>query len=124
MKKIRPFDLIVVSLILVIICMLALFLREKDVGKKAEVYVGKNLYAVFNLDKEEEIKEIETKIGTVRLKVGNGKISVHSSPCRNKICMLRGEISHSHERIICLPTKMTIRIINDAEDSGLVRHSN
>lgn len=109
MTLIRPLDTIIIVLTL---CAsgLAIFFFQGVSGNKAEVYLGSTKIAVFDLNSEDKIKEIETRIGTVRLRIGNGSIQVVSSPCTQKICILQGAISHTDEHITCLPAHLFISV--------------
>jgi hypothetical protein len=106
---IRPLDTILAILIL-IASGLAIYFFQGVSGNKAEVYLGSTKVATFDLNSDDRIKEIETRIGTVRLRVGNGSIQVLSSPCDQKICILQGAITHTDEHIICLPARMFISV--------------
>lgn len=110
MKKIRPLDVFIILVVVAAIGFSVFFLRSVK-GKKAEVYIDREKIAEFNLDVHEQVKEIETRIGNVKLQLGNGEIRVLSTPCTKKICALTGAISHSHERILCLPAHMYIRVV-------------
>ncbi len=57
-----------------------------------------------------KIRTINTPGGEMVLEVKNGKIAVRKSTCQNKICVRTGFISHSHEKIICIPNKTVISI--------------
>jgi hypothetical protein len=112
MTLIRPLDII----LLVIITAAAagsFFLMEKEAGSQAEIYVNNRKTASFNLDGPVQFKDINTKIGKVRVKYGNGTIQVTQSPCVQKICIHQGSISHIYENIICLPAQLQIVIIDE-----------
>jgi hypothetical protein len=111
MKLIRPLDYLIIAIIL-IVASSAIFLFKGTTGAKAEIYVKKKKIAVFSLLGPEKIKEIDTRIGKIQLLVGKGSIRVLKSPCKQKICILQGDIQNTHESIICLPGEMAILIIN------------
>lgn len=110
MTLFRPLDLIIVILVLVF-GTAAVFRFQGGKGARAEVYVDNRKAAVFSLEGPETVKAIRTRIGRVELRVGNGTIRVVRSPCKQKICILQGEIAHTHERIICVPARMVIRVV-------------
>ncbi len=83
---------------------------EGSAGVKAEVFLESEKIASFDLAGSDRFREIETMIGNVNIRTGNGSVQVDSSPCNHKLCMLRGAIAETHEHIICLPARMTITI--------------
>lgn len=95
----RWFDSLLIVLILAAAVTALIFLRGSP-GTKAEVYVSNKKVAYFNLNTDVQFREIEHVIGKSLIKYGEGSIRVVESPCPQKICMLRGAIQQSHERII------------------------
>lgn len=47
-------------------------------------------------------------------------VSFVSSPCNDKICVKRGVISKVGESAVCLPQRVSVRIVSSDRDSGLV----
>lgn len=90
------------------------------------VYMGRseNGRAVIYADGE-VIKELPLGKDTVyrpdgydiEFKVSDGGICVSDSGCKDKICIHRGYIHGSFETIVCLPQKITVRIINSNESN-------
>lgn len=116
MKLFRPLDSLLVAA-LVIATLIAVYAFQGSSGNRAEVHVDGEPVAVFDLESQPRQAEIDTRIGRIQLEIGRGTIRVLNSPCPQKICMLQGEIAHTHQQIICLPARMTIRIINSADHS-------
>ena len=107
----RPFD----SVLVILICGLTIasfFLLKGTSGSRAEIYLESHKIASFELNGSERFKEIDSRIGTIQIRVGEGTIQVLESPCSQKICILQGAIRETHEHIICLPARMVISIIN------------
>ena len=107
----RPFD----SVIILLVCMATIgsFIQLKGKsGSKAEIYLETKKIASFELNGPKRIKEIDSRIGKIKIQVGEGSIRVLKSPCNQKICILQGAIQETHEHIICLPARMYISIIN------------
>ncbi len=109
----RPFDFLLLLLVF-IATGLAFYYFKGDVGNSAEIHLGSKRVARFNLQGEESIKHIDTRIGRVRIRVGSGSIQVLSSPCNHKICILQGAVHNTHEHVICLPAQMYISVVNTA----------
>ncbi len=47
-------------------------------------------------------------------------VSFESSPCNDKICVRCGVISKVGESAVCLPQRVSVRIVSSDRDSGLV----
>ena len=59
----------------------------------------------------------------MELSIVNGEAFVHSSSCPDKLCQRQGKISHTNEKLVCLPNKTVISIENNKENTidGLVK---
>jgi len=112
MTLIRPLDIILVIMITAAAAG-SFFLTRNEAGSQAEIYVNNRKAANFNLNGPVHYKDITTKIGSVRVKYGNGSVQVTKSPCPQKICIQQRAISHIHENIICLPAQLQIIIVNE-----------
>ena len=108
----RPLDFLLIFIILVATG-LGFYYFKGAVGNKAEIHLGSKRIARFDLQGDERIKQIDTRIGKIRIRVGNGSIQVLSSPCDQKICILQGAIQNTHEHIICLPAQMYISVVTN-----------
>lgn len=55
--------------------------------------------------------------------IKNGKVWVKDADCKGKDCIRSGKISKAGEAIICMPHRLTIKIISDsaAETDGVSR---
>lgn len=49
----------------------------------------------------------------VKIEIKDGKVKVISSDCPDKVCVNTGTISKAGQTIVCLPNKLTVRIIPD-----------
>jgi hypothetical protein len=86
-------------------------------GAKAIVYIANAKYAWYDLTGGKRLVDLPTRIGPVRLEVGEGAARVLSSPCPNKICVKTGKIAHVHGEIVCVPAHLLI-VIEGAESGS------
>ena len=63
----------------------------------------------YALDSNRELR-IEGRIGTSVLRVDNGRVRFVSSPCRNKVCVHSGWLSHGGDAAACLPNRISISL--------------
>ncbi|MBN1997159.1 NusG domain II-containing protein [candidate division KSB1 bacterium] len=78
-------------------------------GLFAEIQVNGRHVATLSLLEDRQIT-VPGWIGPVEISVRNGKISVLSSPCLWKICVRSGPVSKAGDIIVCIPSKLVIRI--------------
>lgn len=64
---------------------------------------------IYSLDEDRHL-EIPGPLGITEVAVKNQGVRVVSSPCRNKIAMLSGEITRSQQWLINLPNQVFIYI--------------
>lgn len=101
-------DFIFIGVVIIIFLIFKL-LPQSTANQAAIVINGQNIETVnLNTDKELEIDGIS-------INVSNGKIAVTDSPCKDKICVKTGYISHKNEVIACVPMKLVIEISGTKE---------
>jgi len=113
----RPFDLVLLGVVL-LAASVAYSLMDEQPGSKAEIYLSNELAATFNISGKTQQKEIDTRIGKIKIQFGQGAIQVIHSPCTQKICILQGAIHHTYEHIICLPAQMQIVLTSPIPSSN------
>ena len=109
---------ILIAIISLIICVSAAatyIAYRYSGGKTAEVYsAGEKIAEISlrNIDSPYEYP-IEKDGHTNILLVEEGRISMKSADCPDKLCVKQGEISSGAYPIVCLPNKIVIRINSD-----------
>jgi hypothetical protein len=116
-KLFRPLDAVLILVILGTAVGALLADRPRS-GSRAEVYVEGHKVAAFQLDVKERTVTIDSRIGPYRLTYGDGAIRISETHCPQKICQLQGTIRHVHERLICLPGRLEVVIIDEGAQSG------
>ncbi|MDD2371418.1 MAG: NusG domain II-containing protein [Firmicutes bacterium] len=114
--KINKKEILIVIGLLILALTSYLFINNQNPGAKVKIEVNQRLYGTYDLNKTQEIL-VRDNGGNILLRslIINGKIHVISSTCKDKICVHQGEISLSGQTIVCLPNKVVITIINDAD---------
>ena len=82
------------------------------------VYRGSELIAEYRLD-EDRVFHVDGVDGALEIEIRNEKVRVHSSPCRQQICVATGWISRSYEQIICAPNLVLLLIHSNSEEEGI-----
>lgn len=105
-------DLILISIIVLIaVIILGIFkINEKANSLNALVYYDNNLVLKIDLNKQEQVYEVEGYNGPVYISAGDGRVKVEDEDSPLHLCQKQGYISKSYESIICLPNKIVVKI--------------
>ena len=118
----RKGDWIAVSLVLLLALVLLLFLLPKDrSGEEAvvQVYRDGDLLREFPLSVPQTLSFSEPYPCT--LEIRDGRVAMIQSDCPGGDCLHTGWISQPGRAIVCLPNRLEIRILGQAEVDFVVR---
>lgn len=116
MKNKKLFRDIILALSLLLICgtaALVMRLVSSD-GTKAVIYVNGTEYGTYPLDEDTEIK-VGTEYGENTVVIKDGEAFVRDASCPDKICEKTHSVSRGGESIVCLPNRMSVRIVSEKE---------
>lgn len=82
-------------------------------GTRAVLFLGNRKFAWYDLSGPKRLVDVPTRIGSIRIEVGDGSVRVVSTPCPNRICLKTGTIRRAHSEIICMPARMLIVLESD-----------
>ena len=110
MKVFKPFDLIVV-VVLLVAAALSIWFLVKPTGERVEIYKDGELVKIgaLSVDFEFKIDEHTT------VKVLGKKAYVSFSDCVGQDCVMAGKISKAGETIVCLPNKVVVKIVGKGD---------
>ena len=115
LKKSKPFSLldgVVIALFIVLCCLPLLSLIGKKEGKIVKIsYEGNEQSYDLSVD-----REILLKDGAIIVKIENGQVWVSASDCESLACVKSGKISMSGQSVVCLPNRLTVKIVGDEFD--------
>lgn len=77
-------------------------------GSRATAYVGGKAVAWWPLSGESRLDTLEAGLGPVVVRHGEGGIRIVQAPCPNHLCMKQGEATRSHDRLVCVPSRLVI----------------
>ncbi len=103
---------LVLSLIFVAIVSLILLFTLRTEGDIVEVEIDGEIVATYSLSADGEYEIGEGNILTIK----DGKAYMSYADCPDKTCVKTRAISNSGESIICLPNRVSVRVV--AEDNG------
>lgn len=73
------------------------------------------------LDEVTEKREFTLDNGMV-IAAENGEIWVESAPCKDKICVRTGKLSHSGESAVCVPLKTVVSVKGASENIDVITY--
>jgi|SRR3712207_5718920 len=86
-------------------------------GSKVEIYLGNELYKTVSLDKEQTI-EINNENGKNVIKIHDNGVEMTTADCPDKVCVNTGFINKPNQSIVCLPHKLSVKIVGEADSSS------
>lgn len=115
-KTFKPTDIIIVLAAAAVLA-LALILRNisPESGLNAVVFHNGDRIALLPLEKDGVYPFDEYGV-TVEVK--SGKVRISESDCHDKICEKTGFISSPMQTIVCLPNRISVRLIGDKANTG------
>ena len=113
--KRHRFDLILVlSLIFIAVISLILILAFRTEGSYVTVEKDGALYATYSLSIDGEYPIGDGNV----LKIEGGEARMSWADCPDKTCVNTRPARYNGESIICLPHKVTVRVVNAVDDGG------
>jgi hypothetical protein len=108
MKRTLVGDIAILLLSLAVI--VGSFRPYGDINGKPEVHVrvGDQAY-VYDLSVD-TFATFTGPVGETTIEIADGKVHVHDSDCRNKVCISAGWISKPGQWIVCLPNNVFVMI--------------
>lgn len=111
--RVRVWDFVLIGVLLVACC-LALIPR-REAGQQVEIRVDGQVCAVLSLTEDSEyILPDETTVS-----VHAGRVRIVGSHCPDHLCEKEGAISRAGECLLCLPNRISVRILGGEVD-GIV----
>jgi hypothetical protein len=131
MKIVKKWDVIIVTLLIVISFIPYLIFMYNQRDNTGEIYavvsVNGKEYRKIRLDNHTTTEEfmVETADGFNTIKLEGSNIGVVDADCPDKVCILPGLVNKVGERVVCLPHKVVIEIkgtkIQESEEDYISR---
>lgn len=104
------------ALVVIGILLAVIFQFRMQYGTVAQVWVEDRLVEQVDLAAVGLPYTINAGSGNVVL-VENGAISMQSANCPDQLCVKQGKITGGVYPIVCLPNRVTVKIVSDSEDT-------
>ena len=120
-------DVVIISAVIVIALLfyiLFAFALWNDYPEYAAIYVDGEEYAVYSLSniKGSKTVEINTEFGQNILEITSKSVKVIDASCPDKLDVKCGEITKPNQVIICVPNKMSVRLIGKTQEVDKVTY--
>ena len=79
-------------------------------GDAVRIFTPGQPPALVSLDRDRDVT-VTGPLGPSTLRIKDGKVRFVSSPCRNKLCIHSGWLSHGGEFAACLPNHISIVVL-------------
>jgi hypothetical protein len=83
-------------------------------GDTVQIEVNGTVYKTVSLHTNQTLS-VPGPLGYTIVTIQDGEVFVTESPCRAKICIRTGHISHSGQLIVCVPNKVVVRVMGKEE---------
>ncbi len=107
--KLRKGDFLAACAVIILATALFSVTISSSDGNAAEVKKDGRVEYILPLEKDAEIS-----VSGCTVRVLNGKVSVISSTCPDKVCEKTGEISKSGEVIVCVPNRVEVSVVGES----------
>lgn len=104
-----------IALLLALILFLLFFLKSQGGDAVVEVVADGKSYGTYSLLENRQV-EILTAYGKNLLVIEDKHAYIAEADCPDKTCVKQGKIRRKGQTIICLPHKLTVRVIQGEED--------
>ena len=113
-QKYRIDIIVIASLLLISLAILLVTQLTKEEGAYVEVTVDGNVVGKYSLD----VDGVYTlNGGTNILTVADGEAYISYADCPDHVCENTGKVRYVGQTIICLPNRLAITIIGNADDA-------
>ncbi len=114
-KKLWRDIVLIVALLAIVLTVLFVVTLTRKEGGYVEVVIDGELYETYPLDIP---REVSLNGGTNLLVIEGGVAYLSYANCPDRTCVNTGKISYNGQSIVCLPNRITIRVIS-GESGGV-----
>ncbi|MEG1255860.1 NusG domain II-containing protein [Clostridium sp.] len=123
MKIMKKLDVVIIIVLLVISFVPYIMLTKYQKSYKGKVYAvisidGKEKERVSLNEEQDQEFTFESNYGFNKVVVHDGSVGVVDADCTDQICKSAGFIDKVGEKIVCLPNKLIVEIVGDANNNS------
>ncbi len=106
---IKPFDYAVIIAVCVAIAMISFKVYTVDTRPPMVSIKSESGLSLYPIDIQRHI-EVSGPLGITHIEIADGKVRVISSPCRDKLCLLKGDLVKNGDWTACMPNRVYVGI--------------
>ena len=112
--RLRPYDYVVVAVAVLVIGAFSYFaLEQGGPAQSVEIRSDQGEF-VYPLDQDRELR-VAGPLGDSVIVIEDGSVRFTESPCRDKICIAAGHLTHSGDWTACLPNRVFVSVSGAAD---------
>jgi hypothetical protein len=106
---VKPFDFVITLLVCAVIISISITVYSvsgRPVSVKIQAESGLSIYPL----NQNQHLEIDGPLGITVIEIHNKEVQVVSSPCRDKLCIIKGILHKNGDWTACMPNRIYIGI--------------
>ena len=115
-RRFRADIILALLLLLVALSVFLIITLTKEAGASVRVEIDGREVAVLSLSED---GEYSLNGGTNILIIKDGRAEMREANCPDGLCIKQGKISHTGERIVCLPNRVMVEVVGGESDTDL-----
>lgn len=108
----RPGDLLIIAAVLVLTGGLAVGIYSAASVDHVEILSAHGTTESHPAWQAQTLR-VDGPLGETLIEIADGAARIVASPCRQKICINRGWLSHAGETAACLPNRISVTLLGD-----------
>ncbi|WP_217909531.1 NusG domain II-containing protein [Desulfosediminicola flagellatus] len=112
---IKPFDYALIVVVCVAIAIISFRVYAVDNRPPMVSVKSESGLSLYTIETERHV-EVDGPLGITHIEIADGKARVVSSPCRDKLCLLKGDLVKNGDWTACMPNKVYVGIQGKKEE--------
>lgn len=112
---VKPFDYVLIIVICAAIAVLSFSVYHDDTQPFMVSVKTESGLSLYRLDQNRRLA-VKGPIGTTLIEIVDAEVRVVSSPCRDKLCVLKGTLKKNGDWTACMPNRVYVSIQGKVEE--------
>lgn len=113
--KVKPLD--IVAIVVSLVAVAGFSIGAYGGGDAGQVVIEASGVRFLYPISQDRVQRVAGPLGDTIVAISNGTVRVVDSPCRDKICVAAGAISHTGQFVACLPNRVSVSLEGRDEPS-------
>ena len=112
---VKPFDYVLVIMVCTAIAVLSFRVYHVDTQPSMVSVKTESGLSLYSIDQNRRL-EVKGPMGITIIEIADSQVRVVSSPCRDKLCILKGTLQRSGDWTACMPNRVYVGIQGKVEE--------